>query len=130
MNSVFDASLGPFTDLLTLGRKDLDTVVLVRVVRGANNNTGVERELLCYERDTRGRDDARRFAEGTFGGRTHVKSRLDPFTRFSRITARDESRGAAETLTILTGKGSADQADRRTVQWKCAGPPPNAVRSE
>src|SRR5262245_53123885 len=66
-------------DLLAAGQEDLYSVVLKWVVRGGNNDAGVEIERFCQIRDSRRGDDACRFTMCVFYRRTGMKRRFDPF---------------------------------------------------
>ena len=78
MNIPLDQPFGRLVDLCPRRQKYLDAVVLIRIVRGADDDSGVVIKGFCQISDTGSSDNTGRFTDSILRRRACVKGRLDP----------------------------------------------------
>ncbi len=83
----FDRALGGVVELLALGGEELDAVVVVRIVRGADHDAGVGAERTGQERDRRGRHRPEQLHIGPGGDQPGLQRRFEHVAGNARVLA-------------------------------------------
>src|SRR4051794_28619071 len=89
INSPLDRTLGRIIYLLSRWQKDFYAIILIWIMRRANDNSGVKSKRARQVCNSGGRDHACRFALGFFGSGTAMKCSLQPGAGFARVTSGD-----------------------------------------
>ena len=82
-----DRRLDRIVELLAVGREELDAVVLVRIVRGADDDAGVGAQAARQERHRRRRHRAEQAHVGTGGDQARLQRRLEHVAGHARVLA-------------------------------------------
>ena len=129
VNDCLDVAFELLGELLALAGKDFDAVVLKRIVRGRDDDPGVERHHASHVGNGRSRNDACRRDRCTGGTGSASKLTFDPFARLARIPADQE---AKRTIVVPHGldEGSAQPRNGLGIEWRFAGLAANAVGPE
>ena len=85
-----DVALERLGELLAAAGEHLDAVVLERIVRGGDHETGVEAHRPRDVGDRRRRHDAGAREQRALGAHAARELALDPFARLARVAADDE----------------------------------------
>jgi hypothetical protein len=116
-------------ELEAVGSEELDAVVLPWIVRGGDDNAGVEAMMAGEEGDGRGGDDAGGFNLGASFTETCGESGGDPGAGLACVAAKDDF-GMAVHFAEGVSQGEAYGEDCGGVEWRFAGDGADAVSAE
>jgi hypothetical protein len=124
-----DFPLDGLRKFFAFARKDLDAVVLERVVGRGDHDTRVVRAGARQECDRRGGHDAGAGHRRAFAARAVRELGFDPAAGLAGIAA-DEKLRRLGAVRQRTHERRAEPADRRRIEWRVTRGAANAVGPE